>query len=145
MLINFAAYTKDVSTMMDSFSCMGNQINQKLEKITQINKQTRDSILMEKLSMSEEDSDILKLEMFLTSLNKEHFKLSSKIDFVQYFKEVTKTYKDFEPGLQCIKNRILKTYMIRDRILYATQRYEEGNKSIYLIDGLKNATELSNS
>ena len=100
---------------------------------------------MEKLSMSEEDSDILKLEMFLTSLNKEHFKLSSKIDFVQYFKEVTKTYKDFEPGLQCIKNRILKTYMIRDRILYATSRYEEGNQSIYLINGHKNATELSNS
>ena len=37
MLMNLAAYTKDVSTILECFSCMGNQINQKLSQVSPIN------------------------------------------------------------------------------------------------------------
>ena len=37
MLMNLAAYTKDVSTLLECFSCMGNQIYQKLTQVTPIN------------------------------------------------------------------------------------------------------------
>ena len=75
MLLNLAVYTKDVSTMLECFSCMGNQINKKLAQVTPINQQTPDSLLIDKLSKAEENHDILKLENLLIALNKEHFKL----------------------------------------------------------------------
>ena len=41
----------------------------------------------------------------------------------------------FDYPLKDIKNRILKTHGIYDLIFYATQRYEKGNQSLYLING----------
>ena len=77
--------------------------------------------------MADENSDILKLDSLLTSLNKENFRLKKEQEFLLYWKEVTNLNYCYDEPLFEIKNRILKTHGIEKVIFYATQRFEEGN------------------
>ena len=81
-------------------------------------------------------------------LNKEQFKLSTEQEFCKYRKSFTYQKSYFDKPLQDIKNRIVKTHGINNKIIYATQRYEEGNNKLYLINGYRHqfgAYEASNN